>query len=266
MKIKFKAAVFTFMLIGIAIGGLFPTLADTQKIRIGTEGTWKPFSYQDAAGNIIGFEIDLVRAICEKAKVECEFVVIPFENIIPSLLENKVDAGASGFRTSAKRKKIVDFSQSYYMYYPVFSSCQHRDLKDNAAGALKNMSVGTQTSTSNYDFLKSKYPDLDLRGYKNVDDIWIDLKAGRLDLAYFGRPTTNEFLESALGKECVLIGDDVKDPEYYSDAYAIAIRKGDTSTKEALDRGIKAIISDGTFDQINAKYWPFSIKYTAPTN
>ncbi len=70
--------------------------AETRKIRIGTEGTYRPFSYFDAEGKLTGFEVELDRAICAAVKADCEFVTMEFDGLIPALQEKKIDAVASG--------------------------------------------------------------------------------------------------------------------------------------------------------------------------
>lgn len=236
--------------------------AEDTVITIGTEGTWKPFSYKDSAGNLVGFEVELARAVCEKANATCDILVVPWESLIPALQEEKIDAIASGMRMTAKRRKVVDFTLPYYMNRMTFSSCKHKDLKDNTPEALSGMSVGVQSGTNSLDFLKSRYPVLDIRTYKNIDDIYADLHSGRIDLAYGGKTTIHDFMRTEKGKDCAFVGDVIVDPEFYAEPTGIALRKGDTATKAKLDAGVKAVLEDGTFDQLNAKYWPFSIKYT----
>ncbi len=255
----------TLMLL-MGFGAVAPADAADDTIKIGTEGTWKPFSYQDAAGNLVGFEVELVRAVCEKAQVKCELVVIPWESLIPALQEEKIDGIASGMRVTAKRKKIVDFTLPYYKNSSTFSSCKHKDLKDNSPDALKGMSVGVQAGSNHLDFLKSRYPMLDIRTYKNVDDVYADLSSGRLDLALGGKSTIYDYMQTEAGKDCSYVGAEITDPEFYSDGTAIALRKGDVETKEKLDHGVKAVLEDGTFEKINARYWPFSIKFNGPAN
>jgi ABC-type amino acid transport substrate-binding protein len=250
----------------VGLGILERAHADDAVIKIGTEGTWKPFSYQDSAGNLVGFEVELVKAVCGKAEVKCELVVVPWESLIPSLQEEKIDGIASGMRITEKRKKIVDFTLPYYRNTPTFSSCKHTDLKDNSTETLQGMSVGVQSAGNHLDFLKSRYPMLDIRTYKNIDDIYADLHSGRLDLAYGSKATVHGFMQTEKGRDCVFVGGGISDEEFYSDPTAIALRKGDTATKEKLDRGVKAVLEDGTLEQINARYWPFSIKYVEGAN
>ena len=69
-----------------------------------------------------------------------------------------------------------------------------------------------------------------------------------------------DFLQSEKGKKCAFIGDRVEDPKYFGAGTGIGLRKGDDALRTKLNEGIKAIMDDGTYEKINAKYWPFSVK------
>lgn len=241
--------------------GRQPALSSDDVLTVGTEGGWKPYSYMDAAGNLVGFEVELIRAVCEKSGLACEVIVVPWESLIPALQEGKIDAIASGMRPTPKRLKVVDFSIPWYKATPSFATCKHKGLAENSPEALKAMTVGVQSGSNHQDFLMARYPGLEIVTYKKIDDIYADLHSGRLDIAYGGKPTIHDFLQTEKGKDCAFVGAEINDAEFYSVANAIAMRKGDTATKEKLDRGVKMILEDGTFDKINVKYWPFSLRY-----
>ena len=69
---------------------------DYTKITIATEGAYKPWNFKDAAGNLVGFEIDLANDLCARMNVDCTIVEQAWESIIPSLETKKFDAIMAG--------------------------------------------------------------------------------------------------------------------------------------------------------------------------
>jgi ABC-type amino acid transport substrate-binding protein len=246
-----------------AIAGLAaPGHAEALKLKIATEGTYKPMSYRDAAGNLTGFEVDLVRAICGKIGATCEFVTMEYDTMVPALEEGNVDAAASGMRITEKRKKVVDFADKYYTPAARFTTCRDDlDGAENSAEKLAGHSIGTQSGTSNADYLKAKYePASPVKLYKAMDDMYLDLASKRLDYGLSNAFVGYDFLKSERGKGCKWVGEPIADPTFFGDGVGMAVKKGNDAVREKLNEGIAAVIADGTYDKLNARYWPFSVR------
>ena len=108
MKKLFSAIIATAAL-GLLAGGV-----SAQTVRIGTEGAYPPFNSIDSSGNLVGFDIDIANALCEAAKIQCEFVVQDWDGMIPGLLAKKYDAIIASMSITEERKKKVDFTGKYY--------------------------------------------------------------------------------------------------------------------------------------------------------
>src|SRR5262249_752937 len=156
--------------------------------------------------------------------------------------EKKIDGIASGMRITEKRKKVVDFADKYFSPYSQFVTCSHKDQADTGPAALKGMVIGTQGGTSNADFLTSVYAtDADIRVYNVMEEVYLDLQAGRLDAALSSAFVGYDFLHSDKGKGCAFIGGKMTDPKYFGDGVGIGIRKGDDALRNLLNEGIKAV-------------------------
>lgn len=248
------------VMLGAATAG--PAGAEALKLKIATEGAYKPMSYQDAAGNLTGFEVELVRAVCGKIGAECTFVTMDFDAMVPALQEGKVDAAASGMRITEKRKKVVDFANKYYTPAARFTTCRD-DLggAGNAPEKLAGKAIGTQSGSSNADYLKAKYEQTsEVKLYKAMDDMYLDLASKRLDYGLSNAFVGYDFLNSERGKGCKWVGEPITDHAFFGDGVGMALKKGNDALRQKLNEGIAAVMADGTYETLNARYWPFSVR------
>src|SRR5258708_8782508 len=79
--------------LAIALAPGVPAVAQTaQKVRVATEGAYEPFNYKDPNGQLQGFDVEIAKAVCAKAKFDCEIVAQDWDAIIPALLAKKYNA------------------------------------------------------------------------------------------------------------------------------------------------------------------------------
>ena len=232
---------------------------DWSTIKIGTEGAYAPFNYHDAAGKLQGFDIDLVQALCDRMHAKCEFIAIQFDGIIPALQNGQIDAIATSMAITEKRKKVVDFTDRYWTRHARFMSCSTRKIEDISPAALKGVTIGTQGGTVSDDFLEDGYKSADVRLYKTMDDAYQDASAGRIDLVLAGEAISYDFMQKPAGKNCRYVGDRLPDGKYFGAGCGIAIRKTDPDLRDKFNAALKEILADGTYQKINAKYFPFPI-------
>src|SRR5215470_15352859 len=90
MKSKLALVLAAIALVGAGLPGA--AQAQTQKVRVATEGAYAPFNYKDTNGELQGFDVDIAKALCAKAKFDCEIVAQDWDGIIPGLLAKKYDA------------------------------------------------------------------------------------------------------------------------------------------------------------------------------
>ncbi|GAB4068888.1 ABC transporter substrate-binding protein [Ancylobacter sonchi] len=232
--------------------------AQTKTVRIGTEGAYPPFNSVDSSGQLVGFDIDVAKALCEKMKVECTFVAQDWDGIIPALLSKKFDAIVASMSITDERKEKVAFTVPYYQTPGSVIAPKDTKITDISPAGLKGKTVGTQSSTTAAVFLEEKYKDSEIKLYPTQDEANADLAAGRLDAILADKFVLYEWLEkSSDGKCCKFIGADLKDVN--PQGTGIAVRKEDNELREALNKAIQEIVADGTYKKINAKYFPFDI-------
>jgi polar amino acid transport system substrate-binding protein len=236
---------------------------DWKTIRIGTEGAYPPFNSVTAAGEIVGFDIDIAKAMCAKMKVECTFVAQDWDGIIPGLLAGKYDAIVASMSITDERRKKVAFTKKYYLTPPAFISTKDSKITSWDAAGLKGKIVGTQSSTTHANFLEGviKPGGAEIKLYATQDEANADLAAGRLDAVEADKTVLMEWLKKPDGACCELKTDidPSKYVKYFGEGAGIAIRPDDKDLVEMFNKAIDAVVADGTYSKINEKYFPFSI-------
>ncbi len=200
---------------------------NADQIKIGTEGAYPPWNSKDAAGNLIGFEVDLAKELCEIMKRECTIVEQDWDGMIPALIGRKFDAIMAGMSITDERKQTITFSQGYADEVASFAVVKGSSLEgmDTPEGinlslggsavtkslktltkALDGKTVCTQTGTIHQNFLDSgDVGKINLQTYKTQDEVNLDLTAGRCDVALAAAVAFTDYATKS-GTPVVLVG------------------------------------------------------------
>lgn len=250
---------FTYQLKGLAIAALTALTVTSanaaDKLRIGTEGAYPPFNFVDSDGKLQGFDVDIAKALCASMKADCTFVKQDWDGIIPALNKRKFDAIVASMSITDERKKAVDFTAPYYTNKLQFVGKKGAMLDVSMAG-LKGKTIGAQRATISGDWLEKNRSGADIKLYDTQENAYLDLTSGRLDGILADAFVNYGWLESGANKDFEFKGK----PVFENDFIGIAVRKGQDDLRKKLNTAIEAIVADGTYAKINAKYFPFSIK------
>jgi len=226
-------------------------------VRIGTDATYPPFESQDASGKIVGFDVDIGMAACEAVQLKCEFSNQDWDGIIPALTAGKIDAILSSMSITDERLKTIDFSDKVYNTPPAIVVPKDSAIASTDFSNFDGKSVGVQSSTTHATFAEKMLKGADIKYYKSADDYKLDLTSGRLDAALDDIVVLSDFLKTADGACCKLLGTLKPILEINGPGTAIGLRKEDTDLKALFNKGLTAIRANGKYKEINDKYFAF---------
>ncbi len=225
------------------------TTADApMSVKIATESSYKPFSYTDADGKLIGYEIELVDALCAQMKAECEFISQDWDGLIPGLNAQKFDAVIAGMSITPERKEVVEFTDPYFHTGIILIGKKGDDI---SVADLAGQPVASQRSTVSSQYLQDEYPDADIKLYDTQDNAYLDLTSGRVRAMMSDKVTGIDWLKTEAGQNYEVKGDEISTEE---DAMGIAFRKGDPLVAK-FNTALAEIKADGTYDQITGSYF-----------
>lgn len=228
-----------------------------EKLKIGTEGAYPPFNTITADGKLVGFDIDIADALCAQMKVECELVTQDWDGMIPALQAKKFDAIVASMSITEERKKQVSFTNKYYTTPLSLVALNDTEIASTEAEALAGKTVGAQASTTQADYAQNVYgkAGAEAKLYPTQEEAITDLMNGRLDAVLSDKFVLMDWMKKASDGCCKMVGD-VKGTETQA---GIAVRKEDNELREKLNAAIDAIVADGTYKKIQAKYFDFDI-------
>ncbi len=229
--------------------------------RVAVEGIFPPFNYLDSKNTLQGFDVDIAKSLCDAARLNCEFVVQDWDGMIPGLLAKEYDTIISSMSMSAERKEKVRFTAPYYDSPSVFVVQKSSPLKRLQVGDLTSKKLGVTSSTAQASYANDHYSDVERIVYPSSPDLYKALEAKEVDVILEDKLAIYDWLTNTkAGSCCEFRGQDIKDPEYFGEGAGIAVRPEDTDLLLRLDQALTVIQADGTYDRINAKYFPFSIR------
>jgi polar amino acid transport system substrate-binding protein len=226
-------------------------------IKIATESSYKPFSYTDADGKLIGYEVELVDALCAQMNAECELISQDWDGLIPGLNAQKFDAIIAGMSITPERQEVVEFSDPYFHTGIILIGKKGDDI---TVADLEGQPVASQRSTVSSQYLQDEHPESDIKLYDTQDNAYLDLTSGRVRAMMSDKVTGIDWLKTEAGKDYEVKGEEISTDE---DAMGIAFRKGDPLVGK-FNNALAELKADGTYDQITGSY--FGTSSTAAAN
>ena len=264
-------------LLSIGVFGV-ASIANSQTIRIGTEGAYPPWNNLNSAGELEGAEIDFGNEACKRMGVTCEWVTQDWDGIIPALLQGKYDIIIAGMSITEERKEKVNFTNGYMTDGARFAVLKNSGLANlniagmakvnlNNAGGKEQAAIGqliaamdgktvcVQSSTIHQNFLEKHMSGaVDVKLYQAVDDHNLDLAAGRCDAVLADVGSIIDFMESDGGVDVAFTG-----PTFsggvFGDGVGGAVRKEDTEILEMWNAAIAEMSKDGTTAEITKEWF-----------
>ncbi|PWC10391.1 arginine ABC transporter substrate-binding protein [Brenneria roseae subsp. americana] len=239
------------LLIATLLAGVTFSAAAADNIRFASSATYPPFESLDANNEIVGFDMDLAKALCKQMQATCTFTNQAFDSLIPALKFRRYDAVISGMDITPERSKQVAFTQPYYANSAVVIA-QKGKFTDFAE--LKGKRIGMENGTTHQKYLHDKHPEVQTVSYDSYQNAVLDLKNGRIDGVFGDTAVVNEWIKT--NPNLATVGEHVTDAEYFGTGLGIAVRPDDSALLEKLNKALDAIKADGTYKAINDKWFP----------
>ena len=235
-----------------------------EKVVVGLDDSFPPMGFRDEKTNeLVGVDIDLIKAVGEKMGVEMELKPIDWKTKEMELNSKKIDIIWNGYTITDERKEQVAFSHPYMDNAQIIVVSKDSDIK--AKADLAGKKVGVQGGSSGQDAVEADaaYASIgeeNLRKYDTIPMALMDLEAGRVDAVVADEVVVNYYL-AKMQKDHVILSDN-----FGTEEYGIGFRKDDTELLNKVEDAFKALMEDGTMEKISNEWFgKMMIKYSFET-
>lgn len=216
-------------------------------LRIGTEGTYAPFTFHDSTGALVGFDVEIGRAIAERLGVEAQFVEGPWDGLIAGIDANRYDVVINQVGINDERKAKYDFSEPYIASKAAL--VVRGDNTDITSFEDLSGKKSAQTLTSNFGKLAEGY-GAELVGTEGFDQSIALVIQGRADATINDSLSFLDFKKQQPDANVKIVATQAD-----ADYSGVILAKGKPELLEAINAALASIKENGTYAEISQKYF-----------
>lgn len=246
-----KRKMFLFLSIVVALSLVLSACAPKSsagtKVRVATEASYPPFEViDDKTKQPVGFDIDLMNAIGQKAGFTPEYQNTPFDSVLAGISTCQFDAAISAITITDERKQKMNFSNSYIDAGQIVAV--RKDNTDiNGPQDLKGKKIGVQASTTG-EIEAKKIEGATVKPYDAVDLAFLDLMNKQVDAVIVDNPTTLTYVNKSPDKLKVV------GKPFTDEHYGIAVCKKNTDLLDKINKAIDELKADGSIQKLQDKW------------
>lgn len=214
---------------------------------------YPPFAWKDATGEWVGWEADLMNAVCRQLKEECTIVEVAWEGMIPSLNGHFIDVIWSTMSITDERLQAIDFTDVYMNTPNVLIGLKNGD-KELSPAHLQGKAIGVQAGSVHVRFAEKYYGATStIKIYQTQDEVNQDLTAGRVDYVAPVALVADTFPKTDARMNCCELKGTVP-VDGKESSVGGGVRKDDPELKVRLNAAIAAVLASGECGDITRKY------------
>jgi glutamine transport system substrate-binding protein len=248
MKGHFKTATLASC-VALGMGVATFATADDHVLDVVTDPSFVPFEMMDEdSGEMVGFDMDMLAEVAERAGFEYELETMDFNGIIPAVQTGNVDIAIAGVTITEERAEIVDFSDPYYDSGLQILVGANDDSIETFED-LEGKKIGTKVGSTSYDYLEENLEDADITPYPGSSDMYMALLGGSVDAVFYDAPNVAYFAKTRGEGRVKVVGD-----LYEGQQYGIVFVK-DSEWVEPVNEALAEMKEDGTYDEIHEEWF-----------
>ncbi|MEZ5898037.1 MAG: transporter substrate-binding domain-containing protein [Hyphomicrobiaceae bacterium] len=229
-------------------------------IRFLTDSDFPPFNFYDEEGALVGFNVDLARAICLELNTSCDIKSRSWEDLIPGLKSGEADAIIAAQKVTKTALADVDFSDRYFHTPARFAGPKEAEDLEISPSGLYGKRIAVARGTAHEAYLKFFFRDSPLVVFENADLAHEAVASGKADYVFDDGISLAFWINGTLSRQCCeMKGGPFLEPKFFGDGLAIALPKGDLELKALINEALRKVRASGRFEELVQRYFPVRI-------
>jgi polar amino acid transport system substrate-binding protein len=229
-------------------------------VRFLTESDFPPFNFYDEDGVLVGFNVDVARAICAELSTACDIKVRPWGELLLALKRGEADAVIASHTITPQALADVDFTDSYFHTPGRFVGKIGAEPIDMTPEGLESKRIGVAKNTAHAAYLRTFFRSSAIREYESADLARDALVQGDVDFVFDDGISLVFWLHGTASKRCCeLKGGPYLEPKFFGDGIAIAVPKNDPQIKTLINGALARLRANGRLDEIAERYFPVKV-------
>jgi len=240
-------------------GAAVPDEPVLTQLRFITVNDYPPFNYIDESGKLVGFNVELAKAICAELKVRCSVQALVWDRMITAIENDAADAIIASLAITRRNRRRVTFSRQYYQTPARFVARRSDSIKEITPEILSDKRIGVARNTSHEAYLKAFFKTSTIRSFDTPDKARQALIDNQVDVVFGDGVSLMFWLNGiASNKCCTYSGSAFTESKFFGEGVGIAIKKNNSQLLKIINNGLDQVQKSGQFQKLFKRYFPMS--------
>lgn len=231
------------------------------KVIVAVEQEYRPFSYTDENGKLVGFDNDISLAICQELRIQCTIMPMPFPEIVNAIKSDVAQIAVAGLSITPERKEFLAFSDPYYHSLTHFISNNPNigNMRFADPNFRAQVKIGVQENSMQFDYIREKmfdHPE-NIFFYSGYEALAAALMNKQVDVVLLDGFAAFDLLNRDSSVYSMGSVDNQTNNTNEIDTLRIAVSLKNSSEIKHINYALKQLRQRGTYQKMAARYFPF---------
>ncbi|WP_375622024.1 MULTISPECIES: transporter substrate-binding domain-containing protein [unclassified Bartonella] len=238
-----------------------PDTTDIVRLRFVTTFDFPPFNFLDQTGHLAGYNIDLLRAICSKLKLEklCEVEVVPWKELVEHVKNGGAEVIIAGLKETNETQQDLVFTKSYLRFPARFVASRLLNLDEPISDQLIHLTSGVLSKSVHEQLFHYYFPEAKWQGFKKREELYKALQERKIDLIFDDGFALSLWFKKQKSVDCChFVGGAYMAPQLLGQGMQLAVAKKNEKLVDILNYALKSLEEDGKLTELYLRYFPIS--------